>query len=400
MPVKGLRTLVVGAGIGGLSVARALALRGADVTLLEQAEAITEVGAGLQISPNGFAVLEAMGLGERLRAVSVPARAVSLRDYRGGEVLRLDLSRLERQEYHFVHRADLIDLLAEGAREAGVRIRLLQKVSSVEPGPPARVRMSSGAELGADLIVGADGLHSVLRPVLNGPAEPFFTGQVAWRAVIPNVDGAGAEARVHMGPYRHMVSYPLRDGRFLNLVAVQERAAWAAESWSQKDDPLALRAAFADFGPEARRMLDAVTEVGLWGLFRHPVARCWHAGGAGLLGDAAHPTLPFMAQGASMALEDAWVLAESVASSGSVATGLDTYQLRRATRARKVVDAASGNAWKYHLSFGPLRRAAHAMLRLGGAVAPERMMARYAWLYDHDVTGGAVLAQPLESGTP
>ena len=262
------------------------------------------------------------------------------------------------------------------------------------------MRLSSGAELGADLVVAADGLHSVLRPVLNGAAAPVFTGQVAWRALVPNTAGRDSEVHVHMGPYRHLVSYPLRGGRILNLVAVQERAAWAAESWSQRDDPLALRAAFGDFGPAPRDMLEAVTEVGLWGLFRHPVAEHWHGGAAALLGDAAHPTLPFLAQGASMALEDAWVLAASVAGSGSVAAGLAGYQARREARVRRVVAAASGNAWKYHLAFGPLRKAAHAALRLGGTVAPERMMARFDWLYGHDVTGGAVLAQPLESGTP
>ncbi|VAV87437.1 Uncharacterized oxidoreductase [hydrothermal vent metagenome] len=386
MDLDGLKTLVIGAGIGGLAVARALALRGADVTVLEQAGEIAEVGAGLQISPNGFAVLKALGLGEGLRATSVQGRAVALHDYRRGEVLRLDLGLLEDQNFYFVHRADLIDLLAEAAREAGVKIRLLHKVDQVVPGDRPKVVLSNGAEIAADLVVGADGLHSKLRPVLNGDNLPFFTGQVAWRAIVPNDAGRGPEAHVHMGPHQHLVSYPLRGGRDLNIVAVQERPKWAEESWSQRDNPDALRAAFADFGPEVQGMLTKVDEVYLWGLFRHMVAPVWQGGGTALLGDAAHPTLPFMAQGAVMALEDAWVLADALARQDGVAKGLSSYQYRRAARARRVINAANGNARKYHLSFGPLRWAAHSVLKLGGSVAPKRMMTQFNWLYGYDVT--------------
>lgn len=389
MSLEGKKCLVIGAGIGGLAVARALALRGAEVTVLEQAEAIREVGAGLQISPNGFAVLRALGLADAMRAMGVQGEAVSLRDYRKGEVARLDLRCLDNRDYYFLHRADLIDVLAEGARAAGVRIRLLQRVERVEPGVRPLVHLSNGAVLEADLVVGADGLHSRARQALNGTVAPFFTRQVAWRAVVPNDEGRGPEARVHMGPMRHVVSYPLRDSRLLNVVAVQERAAWTAESWNQKDDPMALRAAFDDFGPEVQDLLARIDEVYLWGLFRHPVASRWHDQGVAILGDAAHPTLPFMAQGACMALEDAWALADCVSGGGTMEERLGRYQARRAERARRVVDMASGNAWKYHLSFPPLRWAAHGVLRAGGRLAPERMMRRFDWIYGYDVTAEA-----------
>lgn len=386
MTLDGLNIAVIGAGIGGLAVARALCLRGADVTLLEQAPEISEVGAGLQISPNGFAVLRALGLDVPLVARSMQAQAVSLRDYQRGEVLRLDLAGLQDRNYHFIHRADLIDVLAEGAREVGVKVRLMQKVSAVEGGERPCVRMANDSRFDADLVIGADGLHSVVRRALNGTLAPFFTRQVAWRAVVPNLWGRGPEAQVHMGPMRHVVSYPLRGGTLLNLVAVQERAAWTEESWSQKDDPMALRAAFGDFGPEVEAMLAAVEEVHLWGLFRHPVAQVWQRDGLALLGDAAHPTLPFMAQGASMALEDAWVLVDALSAAEGLAEGLAAYQGRRDARVRRVVEAANRNAWKYHLSFPPLRWAAHTALRAGGAFAPERMLRQFDWLYGHDVT--------------
>lgn len=386
MGLETLKVSVIGAGIGGLAVARGLALRGADVTVLEQAPEISEVGAGLQISPNGFAVLRALGLADSLRARAVQAEAISLRDYRRGEVLRLDLRHLARRDYYFVHRADLIETLAEGARAAGVRLHLMQKVRAVVAGPPPEIRTESGAVFSADLVIGADGLHSVVRRALNTDAAAFFTGQVAWRAVVPNPGGRGPEAQVHMAPLRHVVSYPLRGGQSLNLVAVQERVAWAAESWSQRDDPEVLRAAFGDAGPELRALLGAVEEVHLWGLFRHPVARVWQRGGLVLLGDAAHPTLPFMAQGACMALEDGWVLADCLAGEGPLSARLARYQARREGRVRRVVEAANRNAWKYHLSLAPLRWAAHTALRAGGTLAPTRMMRQFDWLYGHDVT--------------
>jgi len=388
MDLTGLEIVVVGAGIGGLAAALALRQRGADVTVLEQAEAIREVGAGLQISPNGVAVMRALGLQDSLRARSDQAAAVVLKDYRrAGEILRLDLTRLATdQSYHFVHRSDLIDLMALAVRAAGVKIRLLQHVTSVQPGLRPEITLENGARKRADLVVAADGLHSIARPVLNAPSAPFFTGQVAWRTVVSNETGRGPVAQVHMAPHRHLVSYPLRQGALINLVAVQERAEWAEEGWAHIDDPRNMRVAFADFGPDALELLDRVEHVNLWGLFRHPVAANWQNDGVVLLGDAAHPTLPFLAQGANMALEDAWVLAASLSNARDVKDGLRAYQQRRRDRVVRVINAANGNAWKYHLSFPPLRAAAHLALKLGGAIAPDRMMHQFDWLYAHDVT--------------
>lgn len=383
-----MKICVVGGGIGGLAFARAAALKGADVTVLEQAEAIKEVGAGIQVSPNGVRILEALGMKDGLVSTSVQGQAVSLRNYSNArEVLRLDLGRLpEDQTYFFVHRADIIDLLAKGARDAGVKIRLLQNVESIGRSDRPFVKTTAGDQLHADLIVGADGVHSVVRQHLNGKSVPFFTHQVAWRATIPNDLHFPAEARVYMGPKRHLVCYPLRGGNMLNLVAVQERHEWAEEGWAHKDDPKNLEAAFADFGNEVHALLERVEDVSLWGLFRHPVAEKWHNDHVAILGDAAHPTLPFMAQGANMALEDAWALADEVHRQSSIKDALAAYQLRRRSRAQKVIDTASKNAWKYHLSFPPLRWAAHSALRVGGSLAPGMMLNQFDWIYGHDET--------------
>ena len=187
-----------------------------------------------------------------------------------------------------------------------------------------------------------------------------------------------------MGPGRHLVTYPLQGG-LRNIVAVEERIGWADEGWSHQDHPANLRAAFQGFAEPVRDWLDQVETVHLWGLFRHRVADRWHTGQQVILGDAAHPTLPFLAQGANLALEDAWVLAEAV-STMPLEDGLKHYQSLRKPRAIAVTDAATANARNYHLSFPPVRFAAHTLLRLAGAVAPTQPLKRFVWLYRHDVT--------------
>ena len=391
MSIAGQRVTVLGAGVGGLAAALALALKGADVTVLEQADAIREIGAGLQISPNGACVLRALGLGAGLDAASMRAQAVELRDGRDGDlVLRLDLARLRPQQgYHFLHRADLIDLLAKAARAAGVQIRLLQKIETVDlSGPRPRLATALGAQTETGLLIGADGLHSQTRAALNGKTAPFFTRHVAWRCIIPAEPNAAPVAEVHMGAGRHLVSYPLRGGTLRNIVAVEERNAWVEESWSLRDDSLEMKLAFEDFSPRVKSWLDRAEDVYVWGLFRHPVAQVWHKtlpeGAAVILGDAAHPTLPFLAQGASMALEDAWLLADRLANL-PVPQAFSAYQTARKPRCTRIVAAANGNAKTYHLS-GLQRSIAHTALRLGGRVAPNLALKRFDWLYDYDVT--------------
>jgi len=384
--LAGREITIAGAGIAGLALSLALARHGAEVRIVEQARAIREVGAGLQISPNGRRVLKALGLEVAAARAGQRAEAVELIDGETGQgVTRLDLAQGARgADFAFFHRADLITLLEDAARDAGITVELGQRIEEVFLGDHAPRLQVAGTIHEVPLLLGADGLHSQVRRALNGLQAPFFTGQVAWRATLPAETDIPPVARVYMGPRRHLVTYPLRDGQLRNIVAVEERAHWAEESWSLTDDPLALRLSFEGFVPEVRGWLDRIERPNLWGLFRHPVAARWQGQGAAILGDAAHPTLPFLAQGANLALEDAWVLAEALAVLPQ-AEALMAYEARRAGRAARVIAAANANARNYHLS-GVRREIAHFGLRTLDRLAPRAAMNRFRWVYDHDVT--------------
>jgi salicylate hydroxylase len=381
---------VIGGGIGGLAAALAAARAGADVTILEQAPEITEVGAGIQISPNGWAVLKALGLDAAVAAHAPRLTAVRLRDFRrGADVFAMPLTRADRP-FHAVHRADLVDALVAACRDAGVKIRLNTRVEAVAvEGHATVLTLAEAAPERHGLTLAADGLHSPARAHLNPKSRAWFTGQVAWRATVPGDGSLPAEAHVFMGPGRHLVRYPLRQGGLINIVAVEERDAWAAEGWHHTDDPANLRRAFIDFCPEVRTLLDRVETAHLWGLFRHPVATTWTHGHLALLGDAAHPTLPFLAQGANMALEDAWSLIAALTTDPDMADALATYAELRRPRTVRIVQAAEANASNYHLRPGPYRFAAHSALRLAGRFAPHAVTGRFDWLHGHDVTRGA-----------
>jgi salicylate hydroxylase len=247
---------------------------------------------------------------------------------------------------------------------------------------PATLRLSHGDHLDSDLIIGADGLHSVARAALNGTLAPFFTGQVAWRATLPNRAGRGprpgciwariatsSATRCATGPCS--TSSPCRNAR-LDRGKLEPAGR-----------PRQLARGLRRFRTRGAGDAGDVEEVHLWGLFRHPVAPRWHGEAVALLGDAAHPTLPFMAQGACMALEDAWVLAEALALPGVCETRLAAYQTRARSRRRKVVEAANGNAWKYHLANPVIRGAAHTAQprQVGSTVMPKRMMRQFDWIY-------------------
>ncbi|MBB5222547.1 salicylate hydroxylase [Amaricoccus macauensis] len=384
MALAGRGIAVVGGGVGGVAAALALARRGAAVTLWERAAELGEVGAGLQIGPNGVAVLEALGVTERLRERASLPEAIELRDHVGGRlVARVPLGATARarygRPYWHLHRADLLAGLVDAAMAAGVSVRLGHEVTG--PDDPLLA--------GAEVVIGADGVRSRLRAATGTGGAVRFTGHVAWRGIVPadRVPGelARPASRVWMAPGRHLVSYPLRGGRLVNFIAIEERTAWAEEGWSLPGDPDEVRRAFADFGGDAGALLGVVSECFLWGLFDHPALTTWRAGRLALLGDACHPMLPFLAQGATMALEDAWVLAETLDRAPDPAAGLAEYERLRRARVTRVQRASARNAGVYHLS-GVGRRPVHAGLRAISTVAPGLLLGRFDWLYGSDVT--------------
>ena len=376
MELKGREITVLGAGIGGLTAALALARRGAQVRVLEQAAELAEVGAGIQISQNGMVVLRALDVFGDIPAGAVRSDGVELRDFRAGRVVTRLPPPKAGPTWYF-HRADLLASLETAALEAGVRIELGQQVVGLDQsGETVTVKLADGSRIESPLVIGADGVRGVSRAYVCGQQEARFSGQAAWRAIVPAAGGEPTRALLTMAPGRHVVTYPLREGAWMNIVAVEDRRDWRQESWRAEGDVAEFHARFGDFGGEVGALLRRVDRVHLWGLHLHPVAESWHRGQVAILGDAAHPTLPFMAQGACLAIEDGWVLAQSL-TEGVLAQ----YEAMRIDRARRVVAAARGNTWKFHAP-SPFREIGQIALRLGG----ERLAPRFEWIYGADVT--------------
>lgn len=387
MSVLGQEITILGAGISGLAAARALAMQGAVVTVLEQAAKISEVGAGIQISPNGMAVLSALGLLEPAMAVGHRALGTNLLDQNGRVVINVDFEKFTHSfPYMCFHRADLIDLLADGARELGVDIRLGQRVKDVAIDiDENRITLADGTIHSPKIVIGADGLKSVVRTAI-GPSTPaMFTGNVAWRATVPMDVAPDVMTSIYMGARRHIVTYPLRGGTLMNMVMIQETDDWTAEGWSETGKVDDLRRVFADFGAVSS-LIDQVETVHRWGLFKHAIPDVWGKNGAVLIGDAAHPTLPFMAQGANLALEDAWVLARAFAQTDRTCDATALYQTIRQDRVTRVIDAAGANGGLFHIENPIQRRIAHMGMRALNKIAPQRIAGRFDWIYGYDVT--------------
>ena len=383
---------VVGAGIGGLAAALALARAGHGATVLERAEELGEVGAGLQLSPNAMKAMRFLGLEAEAEAAGFAPEAIELRMHRSGRtVFRALLGAAARARwgasYIQIHRADLHGLLADAARAAGVEIRTGEAVTGVRADEGGAILDTARGEARFDLVVGADGVRSLLRDhVAPGPGAAF-SGYVAFRGL---ADAARLPenlvrpvASAWMGPRAHFVHYYLRRGEIVNFVGVIERAAWTEESWSLPADIRALRARFLDWHESVRAVLAAADTTFEWGLFGHaPLAR-WSRGRVVLLGDAAHPTTPFLAQGAGMALEDAVFLARALEGRG-VEDALEAFEAARKPRASRLQAAAARTGGRFHSRSLPERLAKAGAIAALGALAPGRAAALNDWIYSYD----------------
>lgn len=380
--------VVAGGGIGGLAAALALARQGAQVQLLEQAAVLSEVGAGIQLGPNVTRVLQAWGLGEALQAVACWPHALQSRDARSGRLLgELLLGERAQQRYGApyacIHRADLHRLLLAAVKAQGVPLHLGQRLAQVQPatdGGPVRLRTESGLALEAALLVGADGLWSRSREALGLSAPPRFSGHLAYRGTVPLAPG-GAPARVTvwMGPRLHVVHYPVQAGGALNVVAIVHGPLPASpEGWDHAAQAAALWAALGPVCPALRATLESVPDWRLWPLMDRPPLRSASEMGQGavaLLGDAAHPMRPYLAQGAGMAIEDAQALARCWAQRGPVAARVQAYAEQRWARNARVQARAIRNGAIFHAQ-GPLAWGRNLALGLGGARVMD-----LPWLY-------------------
>lgn len=397
-PVRTLRTVVIaGAGIGGLTAALALAARGFRVLVIETAERLEEAGAGLQLSPNATRILIGLGLHERLSARALIPEAVSIMSVRhGGEICRLPLGEAAASRagapYWVMHRADLQAALLEQVHDhPGIELRLganAEDAAAYATGANAEVcGGTTRPQETAWALIGADGVWSALRRRLFPEATALFSGLIAWRGTVETAqlphDMAAPRIQLWMGPDAHLVTYPMSGGRRINLVAVVP-GGWTEPGWSAVGDAAEIQRAFAQasWPQPARLMIDAVDHWRKWALFTMPPMAAWHRDSTALLGDAAHAMLPFAAQGAGMAIEDAAILARCLgeAANGnaeSVASALARYAGLRRARVARMQDTAQLNGRIYHLR-GVAASARDLAIR---AMGPQRMLARQDWIY-------------------
>lgn len=384
-----MKVAVVGGGIGGLSAALALLQAGFDVHVYEQAPRFGEIGAGIQISPNAWRLLHRLGLRDAMERWGVRPVAVHQKRWDDGRTLqRAPLgpeveARFGAPYYHF-HRGDLAALLAEALPKerahAGRRL-----VGIEEKGRRVVARFDDGGSAEAELLIGADGIHSRVRHLTFGPEKPRFTGCVAWRGLVPaeRIAHLDIEVASHnwMGPGGHCVHYWVSAKRQMNVVCIVEHGNWTSESWTDRGDVDEVLARYEGWHPTVRSLIAAFPETFVWALHDRAPLPAWTRGRVALLGDACHPMLPMMAQGAAQAIEDGAALASLLsAMKDDLPAALARYELLRKPRATRLQEASAANRVRFHLPDGPEQRKRDEDMRNSG----DRSLDNIAWLYDHD----------------
>lgn len=383
------KILIAGAGLGGLAAASCLSKAGHRVEIYEQAPQIGEIGAGIQISANAMHVLRDLGLEGDIRRVGVHPGAYVFRLHDTGEVIqRFSLSeeheRLHGAPYTQLHRADFHDILAKRARQDTPDIiRLNKRVTGFTEGDRGvELNFADGTSARGDLLIGADGLKSAVRRQIIGDAVATYTGDAAWRITVPieRLPEPRLEKvmSVFMGPGGHAVCYYLRSGAILNFVGIVETDEVFEESWTMKFPWEKLKADFMGWHPAIQTVIDNADkdQCYRWSLHNRPPVMKWSSERATLLGDAAHPTLPYLAQGAVMAIEDGAVLTRALAAAESIPAALRLYERNRVERTARVVNQSTANRRLFHLNTEEAIRAEFARRNEGAD--------RNRWLYSYN----------------
>jgi salicylate hydroxylase len=396
----GRPVLIIGAGIGGLAAALALLRRGIDVEIHEQATELREVGAGVQISPNGSRVLEALGVLETVRRTACETQGKEVRLWNTGQTWKLfDLGGEAVRRYGFpyftVYRVDLHNTLIDAVRALDpAAIRLGRRCVAVEAAPSGAVaRFADGSESVGRALVGADGIHSAVRNSLFGEVESQYADLMAWRGVIPM-----ARVPEHLrrpvgtnwvGPGGHVIHYPLRNGELMNFVGYLERDAWVAESWNVRGSVAECARDFAGWHDDIQALIASIEAPFKWGMVRRPPLERWSRGPITLLGDACHAMFPFLAQGAVMALEDGLVLGRALERfAGDDPGALAAYERARQARAYRVVDGSAQNVARFHnpVLGDPVEGPGY----IEREWASQRVSERYDWIFDYDAASAEI----------
>jgi salicylate hydroxylase len=392
------RIVIIGGGIGGLAAALALERRGAETIVCEQAPNLSEIGAGLNLTPNAIKALRALGVEDDVNAIASGSDFLNIRSWKSGRFI----SRTRRGDFRekfgapnlSVHRADLLGVLAGALKTTDVRTGA-RAVSVEGHANNAVARFADGSEIEADILVGADGIHSVVRNSLFGADAPRFTGCICWRGMAPAEaiprDIVIADGALWMGPHGHVVHYPVRRGELLNIVAHCDSDAWTEESWTHECDVSEPATTYARWHSDLTRIFPCSERWYKWALYDRDPLEKWSVGRATLLGDSAHAMLPYLGQGAAQAIEDACVLAAAVAKQpDDLDAALSSYQRIRAPRAKAAVLGSRARAKENHLAspWARLQRDVKFKLREtfgGGGKSGDNTAFQVGWLYGYDV---------------
>ena len=393
-----MKIAIVGGGIGGLTAALALSQNPYDITVFERSAGIREIGAGVQISPNAGRLLHSLGLGAAYSEISVNPHRVVLRRWEDDSIIRatdLDESFISQHQVPLanVARNELVEIIGNAvAARANVTLKFSTHVVAVEPGESSSVVLfSDGSSQTFDIVIGADGIHSVVRPCVGGVDKPRFSGSAAYRALVPRsaVEDLPIDVTNRMGPDRHVVSYFIgRNRSHLNLVCISPEDSWESESWTEQGTMEDLYSRFEGWSFDFLSLLGRVEEpVFRWALYDREPLEQWGIGTTTLLGDACHPMLPFMAQGSCQAIEDAVVLARCLSDVGTsdAVSALRRYEDARQGRTAQVQTSSFMNRDLFHMVDGQEQQDRDLIF----SISPPGMSI-LGWVYEYDALTVAI----------